>query len=189
MYKLRAPLAMKLHLVFVSSSDEPETRALRARVKGLIEDVINPQLLRYPEAQVQLSLQMWERAAPQRVPEDTRVNEIFVEQVRESALTIGLLLDEVRPGTEEELVEALADPEVQVAIHVFDRQGEKPESPAKSVEAFLEEHQAKILYNDRCGDPDSDAAWFALLRTLLRFTFAAMRDNDPRRLVPEVELR
>ena len=51
MYKLRPPLAMNVHPVFLSSSDEEETRRLRSRIKGLIDDVINPQLLRYREAE------------------------------------------------------------------------------------------------------------------------------------------
>ena len=162
-------LAMNVHPVFLSSSDEEETRRLRSRIKGLIDDVINPQLLRYREAEVLLSLEMWERSAAQRVSADDRVNEIFVEQVRKSALTIGLLLDEVRPGTEDELVAALNDPQVQVAIHVFDRTSDPPEHPARDVDDFLEEHREQLLY-DRCGSVDGDAAWFSLVRTLLLFT-------------------
>lgn len=188
MYKLRPPRPTNQYLVFVSSSDEDETNALRERVKGLVDEVINPQLLTYPEARVELSLRMSERSAAQRVPEGEHVNRIFVDQVRESALTIGLLLDEVRPGTEEELVEALEDPAIQVAIHIFDRKGEPPEELAKSVEEFLAEHRDKVYY-DRCGDGDSNDAWFGVLRTLLRFTFAAMRDNDPRKQSTEVEVR
>jgi phenylalanyl-tRNA synthetase alpha subunit len=189
MYKLRPPVPMNVHRVFVSSSDEEETQRLRSRIKGLIDDVINPMLLTYPEAEVLLSLQTWERSAPQRVDADEHVNQIFIEQVRQSALTIGLLLDEVRPFTEEELVEGLDDSQVQVAIHVFDRTSEPPEHPARDVDDFLQEHRAKIFYDNRCGPADGDAAWFALVRTLLRFTFAAMRDNDPRTRLQEVEVR
>jgi hypothetical protein len=182
MYKLRPPLDAKIHPVFVSSSDEDATQRLRARVKGLIEDVINPQLrYAYPEAGVQLALDTWDRAAAQQVAEDQTVNEIFVEQVHASALTIGLLLDEVRPGTEEELVAAITDPKVQVAVHVFERVGDPPEHRARDVVDFLREHGAKIFVDDRCGQPDGDQAWLSLIRTLLNFTFTAMGDNDPRR--------
>lgn len=189
MYKLRPPLAMNVHPVFMSSSDEEETQRLRARIKGLIDDVINPLLLKYREAGVLLSLETWERSAPQRVVEGEHVNAIFVDQVRQSALTIGLLLDEVRRGTEEELVAALDDPEIQVAIHVFDRLGDPPDRPARNVEDFLQEHAEKIFYDDRSGPADGDQAWFALVRTLLQFTLAAIRDNDPRTQRPEVEVR
>jgi hypothetical protein len=189
MYKLRPPLNVNLHPVFVSSSDEDYTRRLRARIKGLIEDVINPQLRIYEEAGVQLALDVWERAVPQRVGEDENVNDIFVEQVRHSALTIGLLLDELRPGTKEELVAAIEQPEVQVAIHIFDRPEDSADARPEEVEEFLQEYGGKIFYDDRCGPPDGDTAWFSLVRTLLGFTFAAMRANDPRARTVQTEVR
>jgi len=86
------------YLLFLSSSDEKEMRALRRRVQLLLEEVINPNLRdEYPEARVALDIYMWERAAASRAHGDS-VNERFVEKVRESQLAVVMLLNELRPG-------------------------------------------------------------------------------------------
>src|SRR4051812_42658952 len=118
--KLREPSTVLQHQLFVSSADEDLTRRLRQRVKRLVEDVINPQLLNYPEGRVTLALRLWEREAAQKAEPNENVNEIFVRYARESSLTIVLLIDEIRPGTMEELVAALGDDDVDLAVLIFE---------------------------------------------------------------------
>src|SRR5256885_13369168 len=106
--KLREPLNVDQYTLFLSSSDQAATRKLRRRVKALVDDVVGPQLRRFPEAEVSLAVDMWEREAAQKAPKGGKVNDLFVELARASALTLVLILDELRPGTKEELEAALA---------------------------------------------------------------------------------
>jgi hypothetical protein len=99
--KLPEPDTVQSYNLFLSSSDETDTRRLRDRVQRLVYEVINPRLSEYEQAGVRLDIQRWEQTAPQRVAEGG-VNQLFVAKVRRSALTMVLLLDEIRPGTREE---------------------------------------------------------------------------------------
>src|SRR4051794_40440741 len=58
--KLASPDPGQIYTLFLSSADDEWTRKLRLRVKRLVEDVINPRLGEYREAQVRLALDMWE---------------------------------------------------------------------------------------------------------------------------------
>ena len=84
--KLPEPDSARVYNLFLSSSDEEETRRLRERVRRLIDDVINPRLGDYEQAGVRLALQRWEQAAPQKVEPGQRVNELFVAGVLSEAL-------------------------------------------------------------------------------------------------------
>jgi hypothetical protein len=177
--KLPEPDTVQSYNLFLSSSDEPETRRLRDRVQRLVYEVINPRLSEYEQARVRLDIQRWEQTAPQRVAEGG-VNRLFVGKARRSALTMVLLLDEIRPGTREEFEAALAQPDSQVSVLIFVRPGGDNEVSAGERDTYLAPHRNQILYSDRCGEPDGDDAWIALVNTLLTFTFSAMQQNDER---------
>lgn len=177
--KLPEPDIVRSYKLFLSSSDEEEMQRLRQRMQRLVYEVINPRLSEYEEAGVQLAIQRWEQAPPQRVAPG-QVNELFVAKARRSALTMVLLLDEIRQGTREEFEAALAEPDRQVSVLIFDRPGGADEQKAAELAAYIAEYRDQILYNDRCGEPDSDDAWLALVNTLLGFTFSAMQQNDER---------
>lgn len=171
------PDTVRSYNLFLSSSDEAETRRLRERVRRLVDDVINPRLGDYEQAGVRLAVQRWEQAAAQRVGPG-QVNELFVAKARRAALTMVLLLDEIRPGTREEFEAALAEADPQVSVLVFDRPGGSDASKLRELSVYLHQYRDQILYNDRCGLPDSDDAWIALVNALLHFTFSAMQQND-----------
>jgi hypothetical protein len=177
--KLPEPDTVRSYNLFLSSSDEEETRRLRDRVHRLVDDVINPRLADYEEAGVRLAVQRWEQMPAQRV-EPGRVNQLFVTRAQRSSLTMVLLLDEIRPGTQQEFEGALADPNPQVSVLVFERPGGSDPAKAAQLLNYLEQYKDQILYNVRCGEPDSDEAWLALVNALLEFTFSAMKQSDER---------
>jgi hypothetical protein len=155
-----APAASNTYRLFLSSADDEWTQKLRDRVKRLVDDVINPRLGDYREAGAQL--------------------------------TLVLLIDEIRPGTREELDAALAQVGVQVALLIFERPG-GPTNVEKfrELEDYITQLRLRddLFYDRRCGEPNSDEAWLALTKTLLDFTFAAMRNHDPRNVTLNAERR
>jgi hypothetical protein len=148
-------------------------------VQRLVYEVINPRLTEYEQTGIRLEIQRWEQTAPQRVAEGS-VNQLFVAKARRSALTMVLLLDEIRPGTREEFEAAFAHSDSQVSVLIFDRPGGDDAARAAERDTYLTPYRDQILYNDRCGNPDGDDAWIALVNTLLTFTFSAMQQNDER---------
>lgn len=177
--KLPEPDTVQSYNLFLSSSDEAETRRLRDRLQRLVYEVINPRLSEFEQAGVRLDIQRWEQTAPQRVAEGG-VNQLFVEKARRSALTIVLLLDEIRAGTREEFEAAFGRSDSQVSVLIFDRPGGGDPAKATERDTYLTPYRDQVLYNDRCGDPDGDDAWIALVNTLLTFTFSAIQQNDER---------
>jgi hypothetical protein len=186
------PPASNTYTLFLSSADDEWTQKLRSRVKRLIDDVINPRLGGYREAGVRLALDMWEREAAQRASPGRKVNDLFVEKAKDSQLTLVLLLDEIRPGTREELDAALAQLGVQVALLIFERpNGPLDAQKFQELNDYIDALRARddLFYDSRCGEPDSDDAWLSLIRTLLDFTFGAMRNHDPRNVALNAEVR
>jgi len=175
--KLPEPDTVQSYNLFLSSSDEGETQRLRNRVQRLVNEVINPRLNEYEQVGVRLNIERWEQTAPQRVAAG-EVNQLFVAKARRSALTLVLLLDEIRPGTREEFEAAIAEPQNQVSVLIFDRPGGPDSGKVAERDAYLRPYRDEILYSDRCGEPDSDDAWIALVNTLLTFTFSAMQQSD-----------
>jgi hypothetical protein len=174
--------------LFLSSSDDPPLRRLRSRVKTLVEDVINPQLIaEYPESGVTIALEVWERVAPQQAG-GRSVNEIFVEKVRASQLTLVLLHDELKQGTREELDAAIAA-EAEVSLLCFQPSKGLAVRRHRQLKRDIRQYQKLLLYGT-LGSPQSDDAWVGLTRVLVAFTLASVRANmQPLGHEPMVELR
>jgi hypothetical protein len=173
--RIRSP-SLGPYRLFLSSSNDPPLQRLRARVKALVEEVVNPQLIsEYPEAGVSIALEIWERVAAQQAHGDS-VNEIFVEKARNSQLTLVLLHDQLKKGTREELDAAIAAG-VEVSLLCF----EPPKSLSHRRQAQLRRdirrYESHLFYGE-LGPPLSNDAWIGLTRVLLAFTFASIRDSQ-----------
>jgi hypothetical protein len=155
--------------VFISSGDD--ARDLRERIRGLIDDVFN-QVLTEGRRGVVLYADMWERTAPQRAGE-AGVNEMFVQRARDSHLTMVTLIDELRPGTLEEIKAVLPDRSIELAVFRFTEQT-IAEAEADEVGQFLEANRDRFFYALKDGGPDSDVAWFELVRELLALVFSVI---------------
>lgn len=142
--KLPEPDTVRSYNLFLSSSDEDETRRLRDRVRRLVDDVINPQLDEYSEAGVRLAVQRWEQTAAQRVEPGATVNGLFVAKARRAALTLVLLLDEIRPGTQEEFEAALSELDRQVSVLVFKRPGGTDDAKVAGRDAYLAQYEIRF---------------------------------------------
>jgi hypothetical protein len=186
--KLRTPPTVDQYTLFLSSSNQAETKRLRKRVKTLIDDVISPQLRRYPEAEVAIVVDMWEREAAQKAPTGGDPNDLFVQLARESAMTLVLIVDELRDGTKEELEAALDKHGVQLAVMAFAPAKATPDVKLQALDAYFDKIKDKVLYDRRRG-ADSDDAWYGLVRTLMAFAISALRTSDERRREMRSEVR
>jgi hypothetical protein len=186
--KLRPPTNVDQYTLFLSSSDQPETKKLRKRVKTLIDDVISPELRRFPEAEVALVVDMWEREAPQKAPTGGNPNDRFVSLARESALTLVLILDELRNGTKEELEAALDETEVELAVLAFAPPKATPAEKLKALDDYFDKIKSEVLY-DRRLSPNSDDAWFGLVKILVAFAIGALRTSELKRREMRTEVR
>jgi hypothetical protein len=150
---------------------------------------MNPQLLaEWPEAGVTLVVDMWERQAAQRVSGKSKVNDLFVQKARESHLTVVLLLDEIRSGTQEEFEGAVDEEDVQLAVLIFGRSGGADAEKLASLRGYFAPYRDEILFNEIEG-PDSDASWFGLFRTVTAFTLSALREAEQKKRVTQTEIR
>lgn len=158
-----------IYRVFISSSNDASD--VRRRLRGLIDDVFNPALMQGGWPFV-LHADMWERTAAKKVA-GKNVNEQFVDRALESNLTIVALIDHLRGGTKQELEAVLAKGEVELSVL---RLSAKPrEKAAKdSVGKYLTSIQDKIFYYSLTDQgPDSEDAWFEIVRQLLSLVLTA----------------
>lgn len=177
--RLAEPSPVDRYTLFLSSSNEPDARRLRERVKTLVDDVIGPQLfLEYPESGVSLYVDMWERTAAQKVA-GANVNAQFVTRAQKANLTLVIILDELKNGTKEELEAAVAAPGVEVSLFSFAPSRNADPKQVERVKRTLRKYQDKVLYK-RVGNPRSDDAWVQITRELVAFAFAAIRKSDGR---------
>lgn len=174
--RLQPPPLYGPYRLFLSSSNDAPLRRLRKRVKTLVEDVINPQLLNeYPDAGVTVYLDVWDRVAAQSAHGEP-VNEIFVKKVKESQFTLVLLHDELKSGTREELDAAIAV-DGEVGLICFEPSPTLSKSRRATLKKHVKSYEGRVLLN-RVGSPQSDDAWIGLTRILVGFTLAALKHND-----------
>lgn len=167
------PPSMGPYRLFVSSSNDLPLRRLRTRVKTLVDEVINPQLLdEYSDSGVQLAVEIWERVVPQQAHGGS-VNDKFVEKAKNAQLTLVLLHDQLKQGTREELDAAIAA-RVEVSLLCFEPSASLSNHRRARLRRDIRQYEHLLLYG-RLGSPQSDDAWVGLTRVLFAFTLAAIR--------------
>ena len=166
--------------IFVSYGDD--AKALKTKVKRLVEEALNRQLSHSAWA-TQLIIWDWRDIAARRAPAGGRTNDIFVEKVRASSVTIVLLFDRLPPGSREELLAAVDEEEVDLKVFWLNRRRwwRRP----SEVSRFLDAHSDRFDYLE-LSELDSDDTWVALTNNLVAVLLAALR-GDQR--VPYVETR
>jgi hypothetical protein len=155
-------------VIFLSSGDDAAT--LRDLADALVRDAVNPEL-RASGSSLRVEIDRWERTAAERTFGD-RVNEQFVKRALQSHRTLALLIDEVRPGTREEIEAVLASPDVDLSVLWFVERTSWPSSDAGAMLDEIKEH----LFIDRAGPPDGHGAVVALVRLLMH---VALSDTTP----------
>ena len=121
------------------------------------------------DQEMRVEVVRWEMAAPHRVTTG-HANDEFVERARGSHLLVALLLDEIRPGTLEELKSVLgmtSGPEVAVLCF----ESSRPRSSA--LKDFLSSNKNRIIYKE-AGALDSDEAWYEISRLVVDFAVRLM---------------
>lgn len=152
-----ASRARETYPVFVSSG--ADANPLRDRLQRLIERAFNSQLITLDEP-FRLECVRWEEYAGQRT-RTGHTNDLFVAGALRSHLVVVLLLDKLGVGTREEILSALDEDGIELAVIQF--------GPTMSPELaeFLKEHEEDFLYQ-RVADPDSDEAWHELIKVLVK---------------------
>jgi hypothetical protein len=184
---LRPPSATDEYTLFLSSSDQADARMLRKRVKGLVDDVISPEL-RQNNASARLAVEMWERASAERPRPGETTNERFVRMAREASLTMVLILDELRDGTREELEAALDEPDAQLAVLSFSPGRDVDQAKLDELDALFDSLKDKVHYQRHKG-PDSADAWTGIFRVLTAFMVSAVQLSERRQAEAMPELR
>lgn len=177
--RLRAPDLIARYTLFLSSADE--LSRVRDRVDGLINHAFNPLL---NEKGVSIRLIRWEDEPPKKAPTG-KVNDRFVQQVRESHRTLVLLQNCLGEGTREELDAALAEDEVQLSVVRFAADQDQLRPDPDEVAAFLALHKGSLLY-DESGTPDSDQGLTSLVRILLEVALEACDGQQQEAVLNEV---
>jgi hypothetical protein len=158
--------------IFVSYGDD--AMALKIKVKRLVEDAINRQLSHSAWA-TQLVVWDWRDIAARRAPAGGRTNDIFVEMVRASSVTIVLLFDRLPLGSKEELLAAVEEDEVDLKVFWLNRRRWWRRS--SEVGRFLDAHSDRFDYLE-LSELDSDDTWVALTNNLVAVLLAALRGNQ-----------
>lgn len=157
---LAQPFATNSYRVFLSSGHDAVV--LRDRAESLF--AIATQLLVQHEAPFRIEVDRWEHTAPQRGETD-HLNDLFVERAKRAHLTLVLLLSDIRPGTLQEVEAVLNETtDRDVAVIWFHEPGV---DPTPELEAFLAARRDEILYAE-VGPPDSEDAWYGLVRVVTR---------------------
>lgn len=156
--------------VFVSYGNE--AKALKKRVKRLVEEAMSRQLTLgiWP---IDLVVWDWRDMAGERAPEDGRTNDLFVRKARESSVTMVLLCDQMPPGSEEELLEVVKDPEIDLKVIWLNADP----SVESEVAQFLGEHSDDFRYVELF-ELDSEDSWIALISNLVAVLLRAIRGRE-----------
>lgn len=174
-YISRAAARTREIRIFLSSGDDAS--ALRDRFERVVREVDEQFSMR---SDLRFRVVRWESVPAQKAP-DGNVNALFVNMARDSHLTVVLLLDQIRPGTLEEMEAVLTESDVQLAVLWF-RAG-PDEAPA--LQEFLEKHRARLLYN-ATGPPDSEEAWLTMVRIITSVIVDAISPAEGEEVFSEV---
>jgi hypothetical protein len=153
-----------------------EAKALKTRVKHLIEHSFSPQL---SDSRWESVIQVWDwrEMMSEKAPRGGKTNDLFVERARRSSATIVMLLDRMPPGTEEELLAVLGEDDVHLTVIWLNRRRRfarwrRPTEVAR----FLEEHEDDFSYLE-IENLDSEQTWFKLTGNLVALLLRALRSQ------------
>lgn len=173
-----------MHSVFLSSGSD--LKRLRDFADGLMREILNSLLLHH-RIQVRFDVDRWEDTAPQIAP--GKVNDLFVERALRSDVTIVLLQDELRPGTEGELRAVLKSggDRPQVCVLWFQPTKKASKKEVARIRALLEPLSEKMLWKDSIPltAASPDAAFLEIVRVILDVLLSAI-DRPVSRFVEEV---
>jgi hypothetical protein len=158
--------------VFVSYGDE--AKDFKKRVKRLVEEAVSRQL-NLGVWPIDLVVWDWRDMAGERAPEDGKTNDLFVRKARESSVTMVLLRDKMPPGSEEELLAVVKDPEIDLKVFWLN---EDPSSESE-VGRFLREHSDAFRYVELL-ELDSEDSWITLTANVVAVLLRALRGQDRR---------
>jgi len=145
--------------IFLSSGND--AARLRDRVDLLVRTISTQ--FKNASSPFRFEIDRWEDHAPQRAATEN-LNDEFVRCAKKSHLTLVLLLDEVRPGTREEIEGVLSETNTQLAVLRF-KETDGDELADDDLRKFLEANKGKFLYKEVLG-PDSDEALEAIMMVL-----------------------
>jgi hypothetical protein len=114
---------------------------------------------------LRFEIDRWEDHAAQRAT-TANLNDIFVQCAKESHITLVLLLNEIRPGTREEIEGVLSEGNTQLAVLRF-KENDDDELADEDLRKYLLANRSRLLYKEVVG-PDSDEAWGAIIAVLAR---------------------
>lgn len=154
--------------VFLSSGSD--VLAERNRFEELTK-VLNEQLHWADFQGMHINVVRWEQDAPHRTGGDP--NAEFRAQAARAHLTVVLLHDDIRAGTEDELKAALCEDDVQIAVIWMDPAHPRSKK-ALALKRFLEGVKDELIW-DRTGPPGSDQAYVSMARVLSRVVFDVLK--------------
>lgn len=164
---LSPPLETRSFSVFLSSGND--ARDLRDRADAMFKVASEVLALK---SRVRIEVRRWEHHSS-RALHGERVNEVFVAEALRSHLILGLLIQDLRPGTLEELTAALRRVPDRVAVLWFREPGEQAST---ALDDFLEAWQDVLLYNE-VGPADEEPAWLGLVRIVIDFLTRIFHDE------------
>jgi hypothetical protein len=160
--------------IFVSYGDE--AKPLKTKVKRLVEEALNRQLV-HGNWRAELVVWDWRDMAAQRAPDGGRTNDIFVEKAKESSVTIVLLFDHMPPGSEEELLAVLKEKDIDLKVFWLNRTPEEGASEESEVAQFLDSHGDDFKYIE-FSELESEDTWVELTSNLVAVLLQALRGQD-----------
>jgi hypothetical protein len=169
--------------IFISSG--ADANALRDRVDRVVQRAFNAQLS-HRAWKVWFPIWRWEDVEARAAASGQTVNDTFVQMARESSVVLVLLHDQLRPGTEEELLAVKDDENVDLKVFWFPlRHPVLRFGRPTQVGRFLELHKNEVLHT-RFDDIDGEAAWIYLIQNLVATLLKALRSE---KRIPYVERR
>ncbi len=154
--------------MFVSSGND--ARDLRDRVEKVFRAA--SEILGIRNSPIRIEVNRWEHHAPERVGHG-RLNDQFVQEAETATMTVALLIQDLRPGTLQELRAVLTKTDRAVAVLWFRNPGEVP---SDALQRFLARWQHKLLYKE-VGAPDDESSWLGLVRVVVDFLLRIIHDE------------
>ena len=152
---------------------------LRDFADGLMRTIVNPVLQKHG-IRVRFDVDRWEDTPPQIT--SGRVNDRFVEQALASAVTIVLIQDQLRPGTEDELRAVLGTgPDgPQLCVLWFEPTGSASKIEVARIRALLEPYKDELIWKDSIPltADHPDKAFLEVARVVVDVLIEAIRASD-----------